>query len=160
MEERWRTIAGHPNYEVSDHGRVRRVTNSYRNIYKKGFILKPLPNGRGHFQLKLNGKMRYVHRLVLIAFVGPCPEGCECNHKDGVKANNHLSNLEWVTHSENMKHGYRTGLTSKGIKLNPQEVWLIRKLLKSNLLLQPQIAMMFKVNPSTISRINTGKYWA
>ena len=53
-----------------------------------------------------NGKnvVRYVHRLVAAAFLGPCPPGLEVNHKDGNPENNRLSNLEYVTHAENMRH--------------------------------------------------------
>ena len=45
-----------------------------------------------------------IHRLVLEAFVGPCPEGKECNHKNHERDDNELTNLEWVTRSENNKH--------------------------------------------------------
>lgn len=55
-----------------------------------------------------------VNRLVLEAFVGPCPDGHESNHKDGIKSNNDSENLEWVTHSENVQHAYRLGLKRCG----------------------------------------------
>ena len=60
--------------------------------------------------LDLNGKVctRTVHVLVLLAFIGPCPEGMEgCHYPDTNKANNRLSNLRWDTHAENMKDKYR-----------------------------------------------------
>jgi hypothetical protein len=57
-------------------------------------------------------KRKYVHRLVAAMYV-PNPEGKpEVNHKDGVKTNNHFSNLEWVTKSENHYHSHRTGLAT------------------------------------------------
>lgn len=85
------------------------------NIYRENKRLSPVNNGIGYFQIKLrsSGKRlnRYIHRLVWETFVGPIPEGYEINHIDHDKANNALSNLEVVTHSENLqktfvKYGY------------------------------------------------------
>lgn len=47
-----------------------------------------------------------VHRLVAAKYIGPCPEGMEINHKDGNKENNHWTNLEYVTHAENIMKSY------------------------------------------------------
>lgn len=51
-------------------------------------------------------KVLRVHSLVMLAFVGPRPEGKEVNHKDGNKGNNSLDNLEYVTKSENVRHSF------------------------------------------------------
>jgi len=169
--EIWRTVVGHPNHEVSSHGRIRRSVDSRR--YKHGFVLKPYINKQGYMQTTIDRKCYRVHRLMLAAFVGPCPPKHQCNHKDGDKTNNHVSNLEWVTHSENMYHAFKTGLVSKRGEKNPQsklkegEVWLIKKLLKSHLcqkgvkgkLKQRKIAKMFKVGVATISLIKSGHRW-
>ncbi len=62
---------------------------------------------------------RYVHRLVAAAFI-PNPQNKRCvNHKDGNKLNNHASNLEWVTHSENMVHAVNNGLAGGWCKPVP-----------------------------------------
>lgn len=69
--------------------------------------------------LSKNGQTRHikVHRLVAAAFIEN-PENKKCiNHKDGNPANNNLSNLEWVTHSENHLHAFRI-LGRKGSLLN------------------------------------------
>src|SRR5699024_6464865 len=50
-----------------------------------------------------------VHRLVLEAFVGPCPDGMEACHWDDDKTNNHVSNLRWATQSDNMHDRVRNG---------------------------------------------------
>lgn len=55
-----------------------------------------------------------VHQLVFLYFNGPYDHKKTINHKDGNKKNNRLSNLELVTHSENMKHAYRNGLKIAG----------------------------------------------
>ena len=64
-------------------------------------LLKPKKAGAGRLYVSLhkNGKRNnlYVHRLVLITFVGPCPEGMECCHKDDNPLNNRLENLRWDT---------------------------------------------------------------
>jgi hypothetical protein len=90
------------SYEVSDKGRVR---NS------KQYIMKPRIDKYGYNTLKLyiNGGGRHirVHRVLLIAF-NPIEnmESMDVNHKDKNPSNNHLSNLEWCSHKENIKHSY------------------------------------------------------
>lgn len=77
---------------------------------KKNIVLK---NGRttsGYYTVSLNRKSFYIHRLVAEKFI-PNPENKPCiNHIDGDKSNNHISNLEWVTYSENMQHASKNGL--------------------------------------------------
>jgi len=164
--EIWRTVVGHVEYEVSNHGRVRKAMTSERG-YRKGKMLKPYTTGKTadwYPHVKLNSKPYAVHRLVLTTFVCRCPRGMEANHKDGRKTNNHVSNLEWVTPSENVKHAHKLGLKNmkgeKGpsSKLKDGEVWLIRKLLPTYLT-QRYIAKMFKVHESTITSIKKGHTW-
>lgn len=101
--EQWKTIADNPNYEVSNLGNVRRI--------KTGKLLSQ-QNSNGYRTVTLweNGKekIKYVHRLVALAFLDKPTNKNEVNHKDGNRANNCLDNLEWVTPSENILHGYKT----------------------------------------------------
>ena len=135
QREIWKMHPIYTNYEISNQGRVRRRTD--RTNSKKGKLLKPLySNGYLHIQVCKDGTITFksIHRLVLETFVGLCLENLQCNHKDGIKTNNFLSNLEWVTVSENHIHAYKTGLKKKGenhnkAKLKEGEVWLIKKLL-------------------------------
>ena len=103
MEE-WRRFRDTP-YEVSNLGNVRKLG---------GRLLRACASGNGYiiFATHVAGKRTNVlmHRAVLEVFIGPCPEGKEVNHKDGNKHNNALSNLEYVTRSENGKHAVRMGL--------------------------------------------------
>ncbi len=80
---------------------------------KTGRVLKPYLTNNGYQQVTLcneTGKKKfYIHRLVAQAFI-PNFGNLEVNHKDGIKTNNSVDNLEWVTRSENNKHAYRIGL--------------------------------------------------
>lgn len=114
--ESWRVIPGYEGfYEASNAGRVRSVDRTLANgKRRKGKILSP---ARGkltehqHVILCRNGKrkMQFVHRAVLESFVGPCPDGMEACHRDGVPTNNHLGNLRWGTPVSNMQDRLRHG---------------------------------------------------
>lgn len=135
-KEIWKPVIGFDDYEVSTLGRVR----SHKSAEPR--ILKPTPQRSGHLQLWLrkDGETHAVrvHRLVLEAFVGPCPEGLICSHDDDDPTNNCLSNLTWDTYSNNtkqmIKNGRRTqpnpepryGLEHPGHKLTKEQVIAIR----------------------------------
>lgn len=98
--ERWRNIAGFEGqYEVSDHGRVRSLA------WEENHVLRPRKCLNGYLQVNLGARVvKAVHRLVLEAFVGPCPDGYECDHINGVRDDNRLANLHWVSRSENQRN--------------------------------------------------------
>ncbi len=104
----WKTIKEFSDYKVCDAGEVR----SFKR--REMIVLKPGIGSQGYpcVILYRNGErnIRKVHRLVLYAFVGKCPDGMEVNHIDGNKQNNRLSNLEYVTKSQNVIHAYQNGL--------------------------------------------------
>lgn len=93
-------ISGYDNYYIDELG----------NVYKNNIKLKPSDNGVGYLNIKLKKdgyrKHYYVHRLVWETFNGVVPQGYEINHKDHNKYNNELSNLEIVTHSENLHKSF------------------------------------------------------
>ena len=98
----YRIISGFPAYRVGSDGSVWRGQHQIRAYRHKA--------GYRRVALLRDGKtcFRLVHNLVLEAFVGPCPPGMEaCHYPDHDKANNHLENLRWDTHAENMKDAYR-----------------------------------------------------
>lgn len=111
MRERWLPVLG-GRYEVSDLGQVRRAIPGTGT--RVGRILKAnqLPNGYMHVAPAIDGKNynRYIHRLVAEAFIGPCPDSHEVNHRDGDKTNNRADNLEYVTRTGNMQHAIAHGL--------------------------------------------------
>ena len=101
MEELWKDVVGYEGlYQVSNLGRVKRIKTQH--------ILSPaISYGYHRVNLSKKGKckMFQVHRLVAFAFI-PNPENYPCiNHKDEVKNNNHVENLEWCTQKYNNSYG-------------------------------------------------------
>jgi hypothetical protein len=116
MNEMWMDIEDFEGlYQVSNLGRIKSLyrVNCQNKVIEEKF-LTIFDNGHGYKKVHLtkNGKHKdkYVHRLVCGAFI-PNPENKkEVNHKDGIKSNNLVGNLDWVTPSENQKHASMAGL--------------------------------------------------
>lgn len=120
----WVPVVGYEGlYEVSNLGQIKRLhfieerqgeNGSFRHVCVKELILKAWTGVRGYSCVGLykdsKPKTITVHRLVAIAFL-PNPYSKPCvNHKNGVKTDNFLDNLEWCTHKENNDHAVLTGL--------------------------------------------------
>lgn len=116
--ERWIAIPGYEGlYEVSDLGQVRRLGGTPKCISMR--MLVPRKMGQAGYLgvgLYRDGIRRYwyIHRLVLLAFVGPCPPGHNVNHRDAIKDHNVLENLHYVTFSGNTEHAIGLGLRARG----------------------------------------------
>lgn len=161
--EVWRTIPGLDGlYEVSNIGRVRSLPRERTNgrIRKirllSGYMVV-------YIGLGLRGKKTLlVHRLVLEAFVGPCPEGYEAAHNNGNSTDNRLENLRWATKKENgrdkIRHGTarRVGVAKQ--KLTADDADFVRANHKK--IRQADLAAMFGVHKSTIQRIHSGERYA
>jgi Zn finger protein HypA/HybF involved in hydrogenase expression len=98
--EEWRTVPGHPQYEVSSLGRVR----SYRKSGDAGIanILRTGLDRSGYLRTTLDGKLYRVHQVVALAWHGLCPEGMEVGHLNHKPDDNRPENLAYVTRQENM----------------------------------------------------------
>jgi hypothetical protein len=113
--ELWAPVPGYEgSYEVSNLGGVRslsRITVNGGGAVRvvNGQPLSPFPDRDGYLQVNLSRRTHKVHRLVLQAFVGPCPPGMECLHDNDVKTDNHLENLSWGTSSANKFDAVRNG---------------------------------------------------
>lgn len=128
MIEEWKPIPGYEgSYEVSNQGRVRSLERiDSGGNHRRGKILSPRKNPyRGHLAVLLYKEDRrasqLVHRLVLEAFIGPCPEGMESCHWNDVSDDNRLVNLRWGTRSDNRKDSVRNGTHNNARKTHCAE---------------------------------------
>lgn len=169
-EIEWRDIPGYEGlYEISEYGDVRRMVN--RHQYKAGELLSHKISRYGYHRVSIQVQhaigQYMIHRLVALAFIGPCPEGCEVNHKDLDKSNNHYSNLEYVTHLENVRHSRVTktdwrsyrGEMNPNNKLSEGDVIQIRNL-DSQGINWDEIATTFNISKMSVYRIVRRKTWA
>ena len=103
------------DYYITEDGDVySRSYNKRWNINGEFRKMKPQVHTQGYLQVKLykdgKGRKFKIHRLVSEIYI-PNPHNYpQVNHIDGKKTNNHVSNLEWCTSSQNIKHAYNTGL--------------------------------------------------
>lgn len=111
MEEIWKDVVGYEGlYLVSNMGRVKSMhsRNTHR-AHRSDGILSPLNTGTGYHKVLLsNGtvKQAKVHRIVAAAFIDNPENKPQINHKNGIRTDNRVENLEWATNSENSKHSY------------------------------------------------------
>ena len=120
-KEEWRKLVNYPGYSVSSLGRVRsdphKVWNGNGWYTTKEKILKPNILAKGYLQVELrnapNRHPRQVHRLVAEAFISNPNNFPQVNHKNGIKNDNRVENLEWCDNSMNQIHAYAMGLNKR-----------------------------------------------
>lgn len=165
--ETWRPVIGYEGrYEVSDLGRVRSL-----DYYRKGITVVMRTSRKKWYPtvslFKDNIERSYsVHSLVAEAFLGPRPDKWEVNHKDGVKNNNALENLEYVTSQRNKIHAIEMGLKkvqrgkdASRVKLTENQVREIRRLVNGGMM-QKEVAPLFGIHKSNVSAIMCGVSWS
>ena len=171
-EEVWKPVVGwEDRYEVSSQGRVRRTKAS--KGARVGNVLNLIPHSKGYWAVTLcrpdePQEKHLVHRLMVEAFLGPLDgHRMEVNHKNGVKADNRLENLERVSHRRNCQHAYDTGLNKRlnhrgeksgSSKLTEAQVLEVRQRL-ANGERGLHIAKALGVGSSTIYGIKNQRSW-
>lgn len=172
-KERWLPVVGYEDcYQISDQGRLARVAG-YGNAKTPCWKLRApaFKNGYTCFHMCQDGirKYRLAHIMVWEAFSGPIPDGKELNHKNGIRSDPSLSNLEVVTRSENVIHAFRklgrkpsfkphSGSQNGSAKLTETDIPKIFELRQRGMF-QYQIAEMLGVSQPTIGNILRGKNW-
>lgn len=164
--------------EVSDHGRVRRTSYTYKTngrwgtthtTHKPDKVLSLYIEKHGYHEVavQISGRRKKfkVHHLVARTYVNGYARGLVVNHINGKKLDNRPDNLEWVTPSQNMKHAWSTGLVDLRGENAPRhvlssgQVRIIRKLLaigaNANM-----IADLVGVSNRIIYEIASGKRWS
>ncbi|PHE75181.1 endodeoxyribonuclease [Bacillus wiedmannii] len=165
-------------YEITEDGRVFRKERTVKTTKKNGQIynqklkrleLKQQVIKCGYLSVHLfkNGKVKFIqiHRLVAQTFIPNLGNKPQVNHINGIKTDNCVSNLEWVTRSENLKHAFANELliAKRGTehtlsKLNDNDIREIRKM-SANGISKMQISKEFNVSRSLISHIVSRKRW-
>lgn len=151
-----------PGYLVSAEGNV----ISFRQQQPR--LLKPIRMGqyRGLQLSTTNGlKKKYVHRLVLESFVGPAPKGHETAHRNGIRDDNRLGNLNWTTPIQNAVDKKLHGTSGAGernsmAKLTVGAVNEMRLLRSSTGLSYARIGRKFNVSQMTAYRAIVGQSWS
>lgn len=173
LKEEWRDvpICGlEKTYKVSNTGKVISVMSNK--------ILTPYPNWAGYLTVHLrNGRLKInkvvaIHRMVAIAFLGDKTNyGLQVDHIDNDKNNNSVSNLQWITGSENVSKAFkqgrpspkrnsitnRNGYRSPTAKLTKKDINEVKYLLKNKMMKQKNIAEKYGVSKSCICHIKNGR---
>lgn len=164
-------IKNFEGYFISDDGKVfsYQLRSTEKSITKPRQIRGGQKQGYKSVLLKNieTGKFcrRYIHRLVLEAFVSECPEGMEACHNNGDRTDNRLENLRWDTrknnHADKKLHGtYLFGEKCSAVRLNESQVQEVRSIKRNKPRLSyKKIAEAFRVSPTTIFRIVRRTTW-
>lgn len=128
QNEKWKMIEGsNDSYVISNHGRVLSLCKN------EPYIIKPWLSSKGYQRVNIFDQKRFVHRLVAEHFI-PNPENKpQVNHKNAIKTENRVENLEWLTQDEHTEHsmklpGSGSGERNRSSRLTAQNVILMRKL--------------------------------
>lgn len=173
MEKIWKAIPGFSLYHISNYGEIKTFNWKNKKVEK---IMSPALDGAGYFRTMLkrdsDGKFCTVkvHRLVAQTFIPNPLNKPQVNHINGIRNDNRLTNLEWVTNAENIKHSFKIGLSSNKGEKNPaatltdaqaKEILANYKFGKKNKdgITKKEIAQQYNVNVCVIRDLVMRKTW-
>jgi len=162
LDETWKEVPGYQGYSASNIGRIRgpgkgkngdRMMNPMKSVDGYLYIFTQRPNVP---------KKLFIHRAVLMAFVGPCPLGCESMHyPDANTENNRIDNLKWGTRQEQradeIRRGKRIGESATSAKLTTNDVIAIRSL--RGKISARKLSKQYAVSHTTILAAMNGDHW-
>lgn len=164
MQEIWKDISGYEGYyQISNLGRLKRI-KSGRGTTANGVVNGYL-NNQGYRRMRLSindiSKCIFAHRLVAEHFIPNPNNKKEVNHLNGNKDDNRVSNLEWATPSENMKHAFNTGIRTQRGSCNPRSKLSESQVLSiySSSVNNRALSQEYGVNVCTINDIKSGRNW-
>ena len=157
--EKWIVIKDYPNYEVSSIGKIKSM-----NYNKERILIPQDMNGYHRVGLSKEGVVTLflIHRLVAINFINNPNNYNFVNHKNGVKSDNRIDNLEWCTATENLNHALDNDLRvmPNGEKHHKSKLTELQVLeIRNSSLSQKALTMLYNVKQPLISAIINRKKW-
>lgn len=151
-------INGYDYYYASEDGKI------FSNYKGKWRELKQRLNSNGYLEIDLGKTKRLkAHRIIANAYIPNLENKPQVNHKDGNKTNNHISNLEWVTNSENQLHAWSIGLQQKRLpsnaKMDFETADEIRREYRDSNISHSKLAEKYSVSKTTIGDILRGNIY-
>ena len=166
MKVLWKNIPGFNNYKVSNTGNViskaRKIKHRrFGHLKLNNRSLSTRDRSDGYVDLGLinDSGLRVkclIHRLVALAFIPNPNNKPYVNHKDGSKSNNIVSNLEWCTRLENVKHSWEVGLRSGDWNKKPVTQYTKDMVLVTNYESIKQAAEITGIEDGSISKVCKG----
>jgi hypothetical protein len=161
VEAEFKEIPGYTNYLASVDGQIfsklkHRILRSFVNNSGYAYVHVRCDGGAKHQNV-------CVHKLVALTWLGTRPVNCVVNHKDGNRLNNAVSNLEWCTQSDNVKHavsqGKGRGETNGNAKLTEKSVRALRELHTTGYYTHVELAEFFGISKSLSAQVCRGVVW-